>query len=135
MKLFTGWVVSVGLVVAATAAQAQVLAPYGVGNSPYRAVSDVGGPYAAMPPEARVPPGYGPRLLPPQEVYTVLRESGFSPLGIPRQRGFVYTISVIDRGGDDGRLVIDARTGRILRFLPANRMGDNFDEALTDSYG
>lgn len=135
MKLFTGWVVSVGLVVAATAAQAQVPAPYGVGNSPYRAVSDVGGPYAAMPPEARVPPGYGPRLLPPQEVYTVLRESGFSPLGIPRQRGFVYTISVIDRGGDDGRLVIDARTGRILRFLPANRMGDNFDEALTDSYG
>jgi hypothetical protein len=135
MKLFTGWVVSAGLVVAATAAQAQVLAPYGVGNSPYRAVSDVAGPYAAMPPEARVPRGYGPRLLPPQEVYTVLRESGFSPLGIPRQRGFVYTISVIDRGGDDGRLVIDARTGRILRFLPANRMGDNFDEALTDSYG
>ncbi|QWG17718.1 hypothetical protein KMZ68_22610 [Bradyrhizobium sediminis] len=135
MKLFTGWVVSAGLVVAATAAQAQVLPPYGVGNSPYRAVSDVGGPYAAMPPEARVPPGYGPRLLPPEEVYTVLRESGFSPLGIPRQRGFVYTISVIDRGGDDGRLVIDARTGRILRFLPANRMGDNFDEALTDSYG
>jgi hypothetical protein len=38
---------------------------------------------------------------------------------------------VIDRGGDDGRLVIDARTGRVLRFLPANRMGDNFDDALT----
>ncbi len=86
----------------------------------------------------RVPdyaPGYGPRLLPPHEVYTVLRESGFSPLGIPLQRGFVYTISVIDRGGDDGRLVIDARTGRILRFLPANRMGDNFDDELTTTYG
>ncbi len=39
-------------------------------------------------------------LLPPQEVYTVVRESGFSPLGMPRQRGFVYTIAVIDRGGE-----------------------------------
>ena len=132
MKLFTGWVMSAGLVVAATAAQAQVPAPYDAGR--YQAASDVGGPYAAMPPEAPVS-AYGPRLLPPQEVYTVLRESGFSPLGVPRQRGFVYTISVIDRGGDDGRLVIDARTGRILRFMPAYRMGDNFDEALTVTYG
>lgn len=138
MKLFTGWIISAGLMMAAGAANAQVLAPYQGARSPYRVVSDIGGPYAAMPPEARVPdyvPGYGPRLLPPQEVYTVLRESGFSPLGIPVRRGFFYTISVIDRGGDDGRLVIDARTGRILRFLPANRMGDSFDAALTTTYG
>ncbi len=138
MKLFTGWIMSAGLVVAAGAANAQVLAPYEGARSPYRVVSDIGGPYAAMPPEARIPdyrPGYGPRLLPPHEVYTVLRDSGFSPLGIPVRRGLFYTISVIDRGGDDGRLVIDARTGRILRFLPANRMGDNFDAALTTTYG
>ena len=134
MKLFTGWIMSAGLVVAAGTANAQVLAPYGVGNSPYTVVSDIGGRYAAMPPEAPVP-GYGPRLLPPEEVYTVLRESGFSPLGIPVRRGLVYTISVIDRGGDDGRLVIDARTGRIIRFMPASRMGDNFDDALTVTYG
>ncbi|MGY3470769.1 hypothetical protein ACVW0I_007640 [Bradyrhizobium sp. LM6.11] len=53
------------------------------------------------------------------EVYAVLRENGFSPLGIPRLRGSVYTIAVIDRRGEDGRLVIDARDGRILRFMPA----------------
>ena len=138
MKLFTGWVLSAGLVVAAGAAQAQVLSPYDAGRSPYRAASDIGGPYAAMPPEAPMPglvPAFGPRLLPPEEVYTVLRESGFSPLGIPRQRGLVYTISVIDRGGEDGRLVIDARTGRILRFMPANRMGEHFDDTLTTTYG
>ena len=87
-----------------------------------------------MPPEAP-PPGYGPRLLPPQEVTTIVRESGFSPLGIPQQRGLVYTISVIDRGGDDGRLVIDARSGRIIRFMPAYRMGDNFNEDLNLAYG
>jgi hypothetical protein len=135
MKLFTGWVMSAGLVFTAAAANAQALAPYQIGRSSYSVVSDVVGPYAAMPPEAPAPRYGGPTLLPPQEVYTIVRESGFSPLGIPQQRGFVYTISVIDRGGDDGRLVIDARTGRIIRFMPAYRMGDNFNEDLTVTYG
>ena len=134
MKLFTGWVMSAGLVFTAAAANAQVLAPYETGR--YAVVSDIGGPYAAMPPDAPVPRyGYGPTLLPPQEVYTVVRDSGFSPLGVPQQRGLVYTIAVIDRGGDDGRLVIDARTGRILRFMPANRRGDNLNEDMTVTYG
>jgi hypothetical protein len=136
MKLFTGWVVAAGLVLAATGAQAQVLAQVLAPHAGYTAVSDVGGPYAAMPPEAPVARyGYGPRLLPPTEVYTVVREAGFSPLGIPQQRGFVYTISVIDRGGDDGKLVIDARTGRIIRFMPADRMGDNPNDDLNITYG
>ena len=104
-------------------------APHETGGSPYKAVSDFSGPYAAMPPEAPVP-GYGPTLLPPREVYTVVRESGFSPLGIPRQRGMFYVISVIDRRGDDGRLVIDARTGQIVRFVPAYRMGDNLYDGM-----
>jgi hypothetical protein len=144
MKLFTGCVVSAGLVLSSAAANAQGLvtqglvtqglAPHEIGSPAYTVVSDVGGPYAAMPPEVPAP-RYGPRLLPPQEVYTVVRESGFSPLGIPQQRGLVYTISVIDRGGDDGRLVIDARTGRIIRFMPAYRMGDNFNQELAAIYG
>ena len=128
MKLFTGWVALAGLVLTATAANAQRLAPYS-------AVSDFDGPYAAMPREAPGPRYGAPMLLPPQEVYTIVRESGFSPLGIPQLRGFVYTISVIDRGGDDGRLVIDARSGRIIRFMPAYRMGDNFNDAVTSTYG
>jgi hypothetical protein len=121
MNLFTGCVVSAGLVLTAAAANAQGLAPYE-------------GPYAAMPPEVPAP-RYGPILLPPQEVYAVVRESGFLPLGIPRQRGPVYTISVVGRGGGDGRLVIDARTGRIIRFMPAYRMGGNSNKDLTAIYG
>jgi hypothetical protein len=132
MKLLMGWALSAGLVFVAAAANAQalipqVLPPTGIGSA--TRVSDVGAPYAAM------PPGYGPRLLPPMEVYTIVRESGFAPLGIPQQRGLVYTISVIDRGGDDGRLVIDARSGRIIRFIPAYRMGDNFNGDLDVAYG
>jgi hypothetical protein len=61
--------------------------------------------------------------MPPTEVYAVLRENGFSPLGVPRLRGLFYSISAIDRRGDDGRLVIDARDGRITRFVPADRFG------------
>jgi hypothetical protein len=59
--------------------------------------------------------------MPPTEVYAVLRENGFSPLGVPRLRGLFYSVSAIDRRGDDGRLVIDARDGRIVRFVPADR--------------
>ena len=118
MKLFTGWMLSVGLALAAISANAQTSAPYGSGNSPYRPVSDFVGPYAAMP-EAMPEPGYGRPLLPPNEVYTVLRENGFSPLGAPQLRGVFYAIGVIDRHGEDGRLVIDARDGRIVRYVPA----------------
>jgi hypothetical protein len=136
MKLFTGWAISAGLLFTAAAADAQVLTPYEIGQPRVSAVSDVGGPgpYAAMPPEAPAP-AYGPRLLPPMEVYTIVRESGFSPLGIPQQRGLVYTISVINTAGDDGKLVIDARSGRIIRFMPAYRMGDNFNDDLNVAYG
>ena len=133
MMRFKGWVMAAGLALSATAANAQVVTPYELGRRPYFAVSDVAGPYAGMPPEAPVA-RYGPMLLPPTEVYAIVRESGFSPLGIPHQRGLVYVIAVIDRGGDDGRLVIDARTGRIIRFVPAYRMGNNFYEGY-DPYG
>ena len=123
MKRFTGWAMSAGLVLAATSANAQMAAPTEAANSPVTTVSDVGGAHAEAP-----MPGEGPRLLPGTEVYTVVRENGFSPLGIPQQRGYFYTIAVIDRGGEDGRLVIDARDGRIVRFVPGYRVGSNYDE-------
>src|ERR1700752_797960 len=156
MKLFTGWVLATGLALTATAASAQVAGPGRVSDftgpyvdGPYR-----GGPYYAPPPAEVAPPpplppryGYGPgygaygpgyapaALVPPHEVYNIIREAGFSPLGIPRQRGFIYTIAVIDRGGGDGRLVIDARSGRILRFVPAWQNGGPYDGAWNSSYG
>jgi hypothetical protein len=139
MKLFTAWAVSAGMVLAAGAANAQMPGPHENGAPRYSAASDFdspyggggygAGPYAAVPPEAPGP-AYGPALMPPLEVYTILRENGFSPLGIPHQRGLVYTIAVINRRGDDGRLVIDARNGRIIRFTPAYRMGDNFNAGM-----
>src|SRR5206468_6207672 len=137
MKLFTGSLAA-GLVLLAGSAQAQVPGPYENGRPRYTATSDFGAPDVVVAPHPVPGPQYapeprygyrpGPGLLPSTEVYAVLRDNGFSPLGIPRLRGFVYTIAAIDRGGDDGRLIIDARNGRIIRFVPAHRMGDNYYE-------
>ena len=127
MKLFTGSLAA-GLVLLAGGAQAQVPGPLhgGIGFRCALCGGAAPGSRAAIRPGPRY--GYGPSLLPSTEVYSVLRDNGFSPLGIPRLRGFVYTIAVIDRGGEDGRLIIDARNGRIIRFMPAYRMGDNYYE-------
>ncbi|MGQ0686627.1 hypothetical protein [Bradyrhizobium sp.] len=153
MKLFTGWALAAGLALSATAASAQVLGRVSDFSGPYVEGPYRGGPHYAPPPAEVAPappprygyggygpgyaPGYAPAVLvPPHEVYTIIREAGFSPLGIPRQRGFIYTIAVIDRGGEDGRLVIDARSGRILRFLPAWQHGAPYEGAAwNSSYG
>jgi len=73
MKLFTGWVLATGLVLSAAAAHAQVVAPVSDVGSPVQGSPGLGGPYAAMPPDAPRPGyGYGPTLLPSTEVYTVV---------------------------------------------------------------
>ena len=164
MKALRGWTISVGLLLVATAANAQGAPPQEVGRSGYLAASDFSGPYADAPqaPPPRPiygaptygPPAYGPQaygapeygpgyyggapILPPTEVYAVLRQNGFSPLGAPRLRGFFYSITAIDRRGDDGRLLIDARNGRIVRFVPADRYGgygDGYGDVPRPSYG
>ena len=156
MKLLA-WAMSAGLVAGsvslsgclATAANAQGSAPNSADQARLSRASDVDGPYTAAPPPPPMPPrpygygpdygyapppppygyggGYGPALLPLPEIYAVLRESGFSPLGAPYQRGMTYVIAAMDRGGEDGRLVIDARNGRIIRFVPASRWGEAYN--------
>lgn len=121
--------------------------------------SDIDGPYddrgppvapyyapSPYPPRAYgPPPGYGPSpygpsayaspALPIHEIYRIVRDSGYSPLGAPQQRGAFYTIAVIDLGGgEDGRLVIDARSGRIVRFMPAYRYGARSVEDVNVAY-
>ncbi|MGY3479044.1 hypothetical protein [Bradyrhizobium ottawaense] len=154
MKFFTGCVAAATLALAMSAGHGQVLAQVpakGIAGGAAIAVSDFDGPYASPEAAPPLPPRYGqgygpghgyeergPALLPSTEVYAVLRENGFSPLGIPRLRGSVYTIAVIDRRGDDGRLVIDARDGRIIRFMPAADaygMAPAYDERAASPYG
>jgi hypothetical protein len=133
MKLFTGWMLSAGLILTAATANAQMLERYGIERAPYAVASDIAGPPMAAAPSEEL--RYGQYVLAPPEVDGILRENGFSPLGVPHLRGIVYTVSVLDRAGDDGRLVIDARTGRIISFMPANQLGEDLNGDLTQTYG
>lgn len=142
---FTVGCLTAAVLVTACAAQAQVLPPM---RGDVR-VSDFEEPvpYGSMPPPRiyvpgssygggpRYSEGYAPSILPPHEIYAVIREAGFSPLGAPQQRGLVYTLAAVDRRGEDGRMVIDARTGRILRFMPAYQMGDRMNQEVVARYG
>ena len=67
------------------------------------------------------PPGYAPPdgALPSYEVAAILRSAGFLPLGGPARRGGFYVVAAVHPRGDDGRVVIDAYSGRIVRFVPA----------------
>ncbi|OYU90146.1 MAG: hypothetical protein CFE29_14210 [Bradyrhizobiaceae bacterium PARB1] len=138
MKFTVGCLTAAGLVLA-NAAQAQVLPPMR-GDAAVVSDFEPPPPYTAMPPRIHVPgprygDGYAPSVLPPHEIYAILREAGFSPLGAPQQRGLFYTVAAVDRRGEDGRMVIDARTGRILRFMPAYQMGDRMNQEVVARYG
>jgi hypothetical protein len=143
MKLI-GWATAAGVAAATTGAMAQPLPPDVIVRPPIAEVSDLDGPYAAMPPprlrrpmpeRGYAPEAYLPDVLSPGEVAAIARDEGFEPLGIPRQRGLVYTLAVINPDGDDGRLVVDARSGRLVRFMPAWQMGDTMEQVTVASYG
>ena len=148
MKML-GCIVSSGLLLAAWSANAQVPGSDGAGQPAPRQVSDFETPYWGAPPPAppayappvySPPPGppaayapappayappaldYAPALIPPHEVYAVLRDNGFLPLGIPHRLGPIYEIAAMGPSGQ-GRLQIDGRTGRIIRFRPGPAYG------------
>ncbi|MFC0241040.1 hypothetical protein [Rhodopseudomonas telluris] len=135
----SGWTIAVGLTAATTATMAQPV-PRGAGAPAVTRISDIDEPYAALPPPPRfrhaIPDdGYVPDVLSPREIADMARDGGFEPLGVPFQRGLVYTMSALNPDGDDGRLVVDARSGRILRFMPAWQMGDAMETVTVASYG
>lgn len=136
--MISGWTVAGGLAAAITAADAQPV-PRIAGGPVVTQVSDIDEPYAELPPPRfrRVQPddGYVPEVLSPREIADMARDAGFEPLGVPYQRGLVYTMSALNPDGDDGRLVVDARSGRILRFMPAWQMGDAMETVTVASYG
>jgi hypothetical protein len=133
MKFVVGSMMSAAVLMAG-AAHGQALVPLRGDVPAVVRASDVGGPYGVPvygpPPRAYEEPlpsraygvlrsGYSMAVLPLREVYAIVREAGFSLLGMPQQRGQVYTVAAVDQNGEDGRLVIDARSGQIIRFLPA----------------
>jgi hypothetical protein len=133
MKLFAsvcaGTVMAAASICAAQPSRAQVIQVADVIRSDDGAAYR--GAYGAMPPV----PMEGVVVLAPEEIPGLLREQGFSQLGPVFRRGLVYTVAVLNQNGDDGRLIVDARTGEPIRFIPAMRMDSRLRDELDRMYG
>jgi hypothetical protein len=98
------------------AAQAQLLPP--MAGPVYES-------YGAYPPPP--PPMIGGAtivyddVLLPQEVAGILASTGYRPLGAPVRHGRFYVVRVLHPNGGDGRVTLDAMTGRLVRFVPAGQ--------------
>jgi hypothetical protein len=73
-------------------------------------------------------------VLAPEEIPRILRQQGFSQLGPVFRRGWVYTVAVLNEDGDDGRLIVDARSGEPIRFIPAMHMDTRLRDELDRMY-
>jgi hypothetical protein len=62
-------------------------------------------------------------VLLPQEIIGILRSTGFSPLSAPIRRGRFYIVAALHPDGEDGQVTIDAISGRLIRFVPADLIG------------
>lgn len=116
-RLMAGWIAASVVVLATTAVQAQTWA------YPDDPVVIRRGPYGALPP-GPVRGGYiddeaYDDAVPAREVVKMVRSLGFKPQGPAVRRRGVYTVSAVNRQGEEGRVVVDALTGRMMRFVPA----------------
>ncbi|WP_315835475.1 hypothetical protein [Bradyrhizobium prioriisuperbiae] len=121
-----GWVAASVVVLAATAVQAQTIQVQTWGY-PDDAVIMRRGPYGALPP-GPVRGGYlddeaYDDAVPSREVVKMVRSLGFKPLGPAVRQRRVYTVSAVSREGQEGRVVVDAYTGRMMRFAPTTAGG------------
>jgi len=68
---------------------------------------------------------FGPDVLPPYEIVTIIRSAGLDPLSRPFLRGPNYVMRAFDHDYQEVRVVVDARRGDIIRIVPvavASRM-------------
>jgi hypothetical protein len=57
-------------------------------------------------------------VVPPYEVFTIVRSMGLSPLGQPSLRGGVYVLRAGNRYGEQVRVLVDARVGQVVSIEP-----------------
>jgi hypothetical protein len=57
-------------------------------------------------------------ILPPYEVAAIVRSTGLEPIGRPLRQGQVYAVRAVDDAGEEVRVIVDARLGRIVKVVP-----------------
>lgn len=74
-------------------------------------------------------------IVPPREAIRMLRSTGYTVLSRPRPAGLVlYSIAVITPRGDDGRIYMDIRDGRLVRFVPGYALTPRTDADIDLAY-
>ena len=149
MRHSAGWAVSAVLVVAATAANAQGPGGRNIRRRPMstrlmsadrrrlqRPAITARRPLMVRRPRMRRRPDTGRRRCCRRRKSTPCCATTASRRSARRTSAVLtYVIAVIDRGGEDGRLVIDARNGRIIRFTPAFRWSNGYYGERSGYYG
>jgi hypothetical protein len=82
-----------------------------------------------------VPPAHpGPAIgVPPYEVVAIVRSAGLEPLHRPLRQGPGYVLRALDPAGREVRVIVDGRSGRIVRVAPV--AGSPQAAGRTDRYG
>jgi hypothetical protein len=62
-------------------------------------------------------PGDAPGM-PPHEILTIVRSTGMEPVSRPIRQGPVYVLRALDPAGEEVRVIVDARRGRIVKVAP-----------------
>jgi hypothetical protein len=88
----------------------------------------VGATSAAAEP-VRLAQTFAADVIPPYEVFTIIRSMGLNPLGRPHYRGRTYVLRAVDRRGEEVRVVVDAYAARVLSVTPVDRQAaTDYDE-------
>lgn len=69
-------------------------------------------------------------VVPPYEVFTIVRSMGLNPVNRPSLRGHVYVLRASNRYGEHVRVVVDARAGRVVSVNPIARGPDVYYEPV-----
>jgi hypothetical protein len=101
------------LLAGTTALAAQALPPPGYYDTRAYYGGRVAAPYVYAPYED---------AMSSYEVVPILRARGFRPLSGVTRRGGFYLVQALHPRGAEGRIVLDAYTGEIVRFIPATQM-------------
>jgi hypothetical protein len=73
-------------------------------------------------------------VIPPYEVFTVIRSMGLRPLGRPHYRGRFYVVHAVDPRGEEVRVVVDAYAARVVSVRPLDRRAATDDPRVYRHY-
>ena len=76
-----------------------------------------------------------PGVLPPYEIVTIIRSTGLDPLGRPMRRGPHYVLYAVGDDDREVRVLVNARSGKIIKVTPVETASRLPPEAIVEPYG